>query len=63
MVKEGGRFSATEITAVSWAEHVDTLLRTQGDCSFGFADQKYLETISLPPNPPPIWRKAVCPRY
>ena len=52
MVKEGGRFSVTEITAASWAEHVDTLLRTQGDCSFGFADQTYLETMSPPPPTP-----------
>lgn len=49
MVKEGGRFSATEITAASGAERVDTLLRTQGECPFGFADQTYLETMSLPP--------------
>lgn len=44
--KSGGRFSATETMAASGVERGDTLLRTQGDCSFGFAEPTVLETIN-----------------
>lgn len=59
MVKEGSRFSATEITAASGVERGDTRLRTQGDCSFSFAEPNVLETINH--FHPQIWREADCP--